>query len=176
MKISIGIGSIVLAAVLVLTFSGPVTRADDGPISICAHLRGLAEVPPNATPATGEFQGTISSDRTSITFTLDWENLKGGPPAVAHIHFGPPRVNGAVMVFLCGGGGQDPCQRATSGHAEGTIAAANVGTTAFGQGIDPGDLQDVIEAILSGNAYANIHTPPRFPGGEIRGKVIVGDE
>ena len=43
------------------------------------------------------------------------------------------------------------------------------------QGIDPapaGQFADVVRAIRTGNAYANIHTA-KFGGGEIRGQVFV---
>lgn len=166
--------SIALAALLVLGFAMPATRAQNGDaISLCAHLDGLTEVPPNATGATADFTATINSDG-SFPFTLDFQGLTANA-AVAHLHFAPPKVAGGVMIFLCGGGGQPACPAATSGHIDGTITAANVtGPTA--QGINAGELQKAIQtAILTGNSYANIHNS-RFPGGEIRGDVNVGGQ
>ena len=40
------------------------------------------------------------------------------------------------------------------------------------QGISPGNLRQVIRAVLSGETYVNVHSQ-RFPAGEIRGQVKV---
>ena len=78
------------------------------------------------------------------------------------------------MVFLCGGDGKPACTQATSGMASGTITAADIVGPAA-QGIPPapnGSFADVIRAIRTHNAYANLHTT-MFPGGEVRGEVSV---
>jgi hypothetical protein len=163
--------SLLAAAVLTLGSSSTAVKANDDDIAISARMRGLGEVPPTNSKATAEFTGKISADGTTITYTLAWSGLTA-LPLFSHIHFGPIKENGGVMVFLCGGGGKPPCAQATSGTASGSIVAADiVGPTA--QGIDPapaGQFADVIRAILTNNAYANLHTA-RFPGGEVRGPV-----
>jgi len=169
---------VILAAALVLAFASfsTNTKAWDDDINISARMRGLNEVPPTNSQGTALFQGKISSDKTSITFTLTWSGITG-PPLFSHIHFGPSKVNGGVMVFFCGGGGKPACAQATSGTASGTITAGDIVGPAA-QGIDPapaGQFSDVIRAILTGNAYANLHTA-KFPGGEVRGQVIVHGE
>jgi CHRD domain len=162
-----------LTAAMVMTFAGSTkTRASEDDVPISAHLRGLGEVPPTNSKGTAEFQGKISADGTSITFTLKWSGLTT-LPLFSHIHFAPTKENGGVMVFLCGGGGKPACTQATSGQASGTITAGDiVGPTA--QGIEPapaGQFADVIRAILTNNAYVNLHTT-RFPPGEVRGPVV----
>jgi hypothetical protein len=108
---------------------------------------------------------------STITFSLTYSGLSANP-LVAHLHFGPTKVNGGVMIFLCGGGGQPACPAATSGTVTGTITAANVvGPSA--QGITAGDLDSALEAVREGLAYANMHTP-NFTSGEIRGQVTRG--
>ena len=80
------------------------------------------------------------------------------------------------MIFLCGGGGQPACPAATSGTFTGSITPANVtGPTA--QGITPGDLASALRAIRQRAGYVNLHSV-NFPGGEVRGQVIVhhGDD
>jgi hypothetical protein len=53
----------------------------------------------------------------------------------------------------------------------GTIVADDVvGPSA--QNINPKEFDKVVDAILSGTSYANIHTT-KYPGGEIRGQVRV---
>src|SRR5262249_14413612 len=167
-----------LAAFFVLAFASfsTTTKAWDDDIVISAQMRGLGEVPPTNSQGRAFFHGKISEDKTSITFTLTWFGITG-PPSASHIHFGPSKETGGVMVFFCGGGGKPACTQATSGKASGTITAADiVGPSA--QGIDPapdGQFSDVIRAILTNNAYANLHTA-KFPGGEVRGQVIVHGE
>jgi len=150
--------------------------ANRGETRLRAHLRGLNEVPPTASRAAAELRATLSADETSIAFTLDFEGLSGAPGA-AHIHFGPPRVNGGVMVFFCGGGGKPACPASTAGSVSGTITAADIVGPAA-QGIAPapaGLFADVVRAIKTGNGYANMHTAS-FPSGEVRGKVLVGGD
>jgi hypothetical protein len=139
-----------------LSFSA---RADRRQAAMRADLRGLNETPPTT---------TLDPDAQTITFTIDYQNLTAAPGA-AHVHFGPPRVNGGVMFFFCGGGNKPACPTTTSGTVTGTVAAADIVGPAA-QGVTAGDFADAVRAIATGNAYANIHTAT-FPGGEIRGLV-----
>src|SRR5262249_17029171 len=133
-----------------------------------ARLSGNNEVPPISTEGEARLRATLNKDEDTLTFELSWQNLSA-PPGPAHIHFGPKSVNGGVMVFFCGGGGQAPCPATTSGSITGTIAAANVvGPTA--QGIEVGNFAKVVQALRDNLAYANMHTA-NFPSGEIRGQV-----
>ncbi|HET7504291.1 MAG TPA: CHRD domain-containing protein [Kofleriaceae bacterium] len=138
-------------------------------VTLRATLRGLNEVPPIATPATATLRATLDESAQTITFTLEFRDLTANP-AAAHIHFGPPGVNGGVMVFFCGGGGKPACPASTAGTVTGTIAATDVVGPAA-QGIAAGDFASVVRAIRTGNSYANMHNE-RFPSGELRGKVI----
>lgn len=134
-----------------------------------ASLVGTNEVPPINTTGTAEFEMTIQP--SGITFSLNFSDLSS-PLAVAHLHFAPPNVNGGVMIFLCGGGGQPDCPATTSGTITGTITAANV-TGPAAQGIAPGDLDTALEVVRDGLSYANMHTA-NFGSGEIRGQVRRG--
>jgi len=164
--------SVALAAITVLLLGNSSTNAkSDNEPSISAHMVGLSEVPPTASKGVADFNATISSDVSTITYTLQWSGLTT-LPLFSHIHFGPTKVNGGVMVYLCGGGGKPACTQATSGMASGTITAADiVGPAAQGIPAAPnGDFADVIRAIRTRNAYANLHTT-MFQGGEVRGTV-----
>src|SRR5215831_5148900 len=136
---------------LVADFSAYTAKAADENFS--ARLEGLNEVPPNNTAGLATFNMTISG--SSITFTLKFEHLSE-PLQVSHLHFAPTKVAGGVMIFLCGGGSQPACPATTSGTITGTITAANV-TGPTSQGIDPGNLNDALEEVRNGNAYANMH-------------------
>jgi len=169
--------SVALATLAVLLFGNFSTKAkSDDELTISARMVGLGEVPPNSSKGVADFRGTISSDGTTITYTLKWNGLTT-LPLFSHIHFAPTKENGGVMVFLCGEGGKPACTQATSGTATGTITAADIVGPAA-QGIPPapnGKFADVIRAIRTHNAYANLHTT-MFPGGEVRGAVEARDE
>jgi len=144
-------------------------RDKDDEITLRASLRGANEVAPINTRATGRFTATIHHDGT-IDFTFTFANLSGNP-LFSHIHFAQPNVNGGVMIFLCGGGGQPLCPVAQSGTITGTITPANVVGPAA-QGIAAGDLASALRVIANGEGYVNIHTP-LFPNGEARGPLRV---
>ena len=134
-----------------------------------AFLTSFQENPDIFSSAHGDFTAIIARDGSKIDFELNYADLKGGNPAVAHIHLGKPGVNGGIMAFLCGGGGQGACPASPSGTISGTILPANVQSIA-GQGTTAGILDEVIFALRRGHAYVNVHNAT-FGGGEIRGQV-----
>jgi hypothetical protein len=159
---------------IVLACSVGLLAWGDDVVTFSAKLRGLNEVPPVNTAATGSFTATIQGNG-SITFTESYKNLSANP-TFSHIHFGPSKVAGGVMIFLCGGGGQPACPAATSATYTGSIVPANVtGPTA--QGVTVGDLVSALRLVRQGSGYVNIHSS-NFPSGEIRGQVSVhhGDD
>jgi len=163
-----------LLVLLVLAFSISTVAGDDDVITLTADLHGANEVPAINSNATASFKATIH-ENGSITFTETFQNLTSNA-ILSHIHFGKDHVAGGVMIFLCGGGGQPACPAATSGTFSGSIIPANVtGPTA--QGITAGDLASALRAIRQGAGYVNLHSV-NFPGGEVRGQVIVhhGDD
>jgi hypothetical protein len=163
-----------LLMLLVLVFSISTVAWDDDVIALTADLQGANEVPAINSNATASFKAAIHEDG-SITFTETFQNLTSNA-ILSHIHFGKDHVAGGVMIFLCGGGGQPACPAATSGTFSGSITPANVtGPTA--QGITPGDLVSALRAIRQRAGYVNLHSV-NFPGGEVRGQVIVhhGDD
>jgi hypothetical protein len=142
-------------------------KKDDNKTGFSAALSGLQEVPPISTAGTGEFSAQIDESTKSITFTLSYSDLRA-PATAAHIHFAPGGINGGVMVFLCGTPAT-PCPT-TAGTVTGTITAAAVQAIP-GQGIAAGDFDPLLDAIRTGNAYANVRSV-LFPAGEIRGQII----
>ena len=61
-----------------------------------------------------------------------------------------------------------------SGTVTGTITAANVIAPMTPQGIAAGEFAELVEAMRAGVTYANVHSLPQFPGGEIRGQIRKG--
>jgi hypothetical protein len=131
-----------------------------------AILDSFQENPDLSTPGRGKLTLQIARNEQSIDFELSYQDLEGGNPTVAHIHFAKRGVNGNVVVFLCGGGGKPACP-ASLGTIEGTILPADV---LGAQGIAAGGLVEFIEAIRRGATYVNVHNT-LFPTGEIRGQI-----
>jgi hypothetical protein len=174
-----------LLAVCVFGLCAMTTAASDNDDRNTFHatLRGINETPgPVATQATGSFHATLSSDGTTLSYTVTYNNLNA-QVTQSHIHFGLSKETGGVMVFLCQTAaapapatdpGVPTCPDTTSGTVSGTITAANV-IGPNSQGIAPGEFDKVIQAIREGASYANVHST-RSPNGEIRGIVHVGDD
>ena len=162
--------SLWLSMLVLITFmvgAAPAALAVDRRGVFTAQLLGAHEVPPVNTEGAAVLKLTLHD--ASIDFELHWANLSAGP-AAAHIHFGQPLVNGGVVIFFCGGGGLPACPATASGSISGTLTATEVvGPTA--QGVESGDLDALVRAIRTGEAYANMHTA-RFPSGEIRGQIV----
>ena len=164
----------VLIALGALLTSGLVVSA--APIHLRGRLRPSEEIPTNVTSGSGTFTAAVN-DNNTVSFTLSYSNLST-PAVQAHIHLGATKTNGGVMVFLCGSAASPahmvcPNDSTNSGTLTDTLSASDV--VINGQGIQPGDLAKVLEAIHDGNAYVNVHTT-QLPGGEMRGQVtVVGD-
>ena len=145
------------------------------PKNFVAHLTGANEVPARETRAVGEIKLQLSADGTTLDYRLISSNIDN--VFMSHIHVAPAGVNGPIVVFLFGpvapGGG-----RTDGVLAHGTITAANLIGPLAGH-----PLSDLVAALGNGGAYANVHTndgvdgtntgPGDFPGGEIRGQIVV---
>ncbi|MGH8252187.1 MAG: CHRD domain-containing protein [Steroidobacteraceae bacterium] len=139
------------------------------------RLRGFTEVPAISSPAVGRFWATIDDKARTIAYELSYSGLTGEVQQ-AHIHLGQRSVNGAVSVFLCQTeASPDPtglaprCRR--SGTVTGMLQAANmIEGGIVGQGIAPGEFDELIAAIRAGVTYVNVHSST-FPAGEVRGQL-----
>ena len=159
----------VFAAVFALT--QPVTAAD----SFGARLRGLEEVPPISTVGQGFFFASLNDAETQLDYTLVYLGTES-TVTQSHIHIGQTSVNGGIVLFLCtnltppaGVPVPPACPNGVSNTVTGTLTAANV-IVQTAQGIATGELAEVIRAMRSGFAYANVHSTT-YPGGEIRGQI-----
>jgi hypothetical protein len=157
----------------------PTVARDDDEFE--ARLSGFQEVPAVSTPASGRFQAELRSG-PSIRFRLTYSNIQNA--FMAHIHFGQKAVNGGISAFLCGPPPHQACPP-TGGTVTGTITAADVVGPPT-QGIEAGEIRELIAAMKAGVTYANVHTtdgnnadpvgpPGDFPGGEIRGQIEEDD-
>lgn len=151
------------AIALVLGLSGIVAAAQ---FTASAELDGFQEVPAISTTGEGSFTALVDDDRQVIRYALEYSGLEGNVTA-AHIHLGQEAVNGGIIAFLCGGDGKPACPQ--SGRVGGTIRPQHI-IGPEGQGIAPGEFQEVVRAMRAGVTYANVHSD-MFPGGEIRGQI-----
>jgi hypothetical protein len=136
-------------------------------------LNGYEENPDISTVASGSFEATLSRDGKSLAYELSYSGLEG-TVTQSHIHFGKPAINGGISIWLCQTAtnpsptaGTPTCPQ--SGTVNGEIDAADViGPT--GQGIEAGNLAEILAAMRAGHAYANVHSS-KWPGGEIRAQL-----
>jgi len=144
-----------------------------GPRVLRADLSGDEEVPVVSTPGKGQLRLLVYPDGDTIGYELSYSDLQS-PVTQAHIHLGQPSVNGAISVFLCsnlnnGPAGTQACPGPSTGTVSGLISAASViGPDA--QGIAPGQIDRLVDALRERFTYVNVHTV-RSPGGEIRGQI-----
>jgi hypothetical protein len=171
----------VLALAVVLMAAANVVFAENFK-RLKAVLVGFEEPPAISTIGSGEFGARITNDGKEIAYELSYSDLESSVTQ-AHIHFGQRGVNGGITVFLCtnlgnGPAGTQPCPPPPA-TITGTITASDVSppipatAAARMQGLDTGELDELIGAIRAGITYANVHSTT-FPGGEIRGQIGPG--
>lgn len=160
-------GALVLAGVVALAVGSYALVSAQGAGTVHANLNGFQENPSIVTTGQGSFTASIND--VAIEYELSYSGLEGGTASAAHIHVGGRDHNGGVSAFLCSGGGKPVCP-ATEGTVTGTIVATDVIGPAS-QGVEAGSFAELVQAIRAGHAYANVHTVPRWPGGEIRGQI-----
>lgn len=158
------------AALVTLAVSGAPVHAQ---ITVfTAALTGSQEVPPSGSPATGSAMVTLDQTLNTLSVSEVFSGLVGGPAAAAHIHCcAPPGTNATVAVPFVG------FPAATSGtyvnlfdltnpaSFNGAFITANGGTVASARAA-------LIAGMFAGLSYTNIHDG-QFPGGEIRGQLVV---
>jgi hypothetical protein len=132
-------------------FPGGEIRGQIGPVFATTSLSGAQEVPANPSTASGTGIVVVNPVTLAVSAGLKTTGIVGGN--VAHIH-GPAAAgaNGPVAVGL-------------------TQSAADSGnwSAASGAVLTPAQFTSLIDGLL----YFNAHSTPTYPGGEIRGQIIV---
>jgi hypothetical protein len=141
-------------------------------ITYQTSLSGLAEAPPNASPATGFANIVYDSIAQTLSISAEWTGLQGTTTA-AHIHCCTlPPNNVGVAVTPGTLPGFPVGVNAEIYNSVINLAVSDSYTTAFfttfGAGTVEGAEAALIAGLNDGRAYFNIHTTA-FPGGEIRG-------
>ena len=167
----LAVRALALGVVIALLGMGSYAVAGSGTNNFSGGLDGYEENPDVSTTASGSFDARLSNDGDSIAYELSYGGLEGNV-LQAHVHFGKRAVNGGVSFFLCSNLGNGPAGTPVcpqSGTVSDEIDAADVLGPA-GQGIEPGNLAEIVAAMRAGHAYANVHTS-KWPGGEIRAQL-----
>jgi len=167
-------------AIGVMSLLGAVgVAAATGGREIRERLTGYEEVPTLSTPAKGKFKARVSRFSETITYELSYRGFESDVTQ-AHIHFGARATNGGISVWLCGNPSATitpppgtPTCPLREGAVIGELGPADVVGPA-GQGIGPGEFDELVDAIRAGVTYANVHTMNRG-GGEIRAQLADGE-
>ncbi len=130
-----------------------------------ATLLPQNEVPPKNTPATGTATAAFNSTTQRLTVHVEFSNLSG-PAVDAHIHFGDAGVNGPVIFPFS----SPPFPYVKSGSYTTVLWAGDL-VPKPASGINT--FADAIAAIEGGHTYVRIHDTTFYPGGEIRGQLLV---
>ena len=151
----------VLVGLLAIGVVGP-THASSGR-NFTAHLSASQEVqtPAVVSDAQGEALFRLTDDETALSYKLIVANIEN--VKFAHIHMAPAGTNGQVVVFLFHG--PTIAGRTQGVLADGTISASDLIGPLAGH-----PLSDLVSALRSGDAYANVHTDA-YPAGEGRGQI-----
>lgn len=137
-------------------------------VTMHTTLSGAEETP--AAVLTGAVgTAVISVDAVNQELAVDMHvfNLPTGSTA-SHIHIGPKGLSGPVVIDFPIGTGRTGDFTLNFRVHDGAAfhARPEIGINTFA---------DAIQAIAGGNAYVNIHTSA-FPGGEIRGQLLPGEQ
>ena len=147
------------AALLLL----PAAAAQAETINARAILGGGEEVPALLTGAVGVADLVIDTETRTIAVEIRMFNIPTATTA-GHIHVGPKGVSGPVVVDF-------PIPRDRVGDLSVSFTV-NVSALRPNPAIGINTMDDVIQALVGGGAYVNIHTAT-FPAGEIRGQIFL---
>jgi hypothetical protein len=140
------------------------------------QLSGYEETPlALSTPGQAKFETRL--DKTAISYRLSYRDLEA-PVTQAHIHFGAEGQSGGISVFLCTNLGNGPVGTQECPAQPATVTGTIVPEDVIGpaaQGIDPGEFDELVDAIRAGATYANVHTE-KYEAGEIRAQLERGHD
>jgi hypothetical protein len=157
MKRLLSAGAALAAAILIAAPAHAQT------VRMRATLTAGEETPALLSGAVGTADFAVDMTNSEISVDLRVFNLPTGTTA-GHIHVGPRGVAGPVVIDF-------PIPTGRTGDLALTF---RVGQAQFrpNAAIGINSIEDAIQAIVLGNAYANIHTSTN-PAGEIRGQMVL---
>ena len=163
------------SALVIFAVAVTVLAVAEGIRRVRGSLTGYEEVPSVSTVASGDFKATIDDRAERIDWELTYRDLEGDV-LQSHIHFGQPGVNGGISAFLCTNLGNGPAGTQACPPPPVTISGTIVPSDVVGptgQGIAPGEFDELVRAIRAGSTYANVHST-KWTGGEVRSQLGPG--
>jgi hypothetical protein len=167
--------TLLLALMAALVLPAPTTYAM--PIEFVANLSGGNEIPPNASPGTGQATVLLDPVAETLHVAVTFSGLSS-PTIMAHIHCCLPSPEDLVNVGVATTVPAFP--GFPLGVTAGTYASPLLSLTDSGsynpafvtaQGGIAGAEAALVAGIEAEETYLNIHTTA-FPGGEIRGFLV----
>jgi hypothetical protein len=152
------------------------TSVAHGAMIFTAALDGASENPSNSSPGTGFAQVTYDGVAQTLRVEVSFQDLVGNT-TVAHIHCCVD-APGNVGVAVSPGTFPGFPAGVTSGVYDFTFDLTDAATYTvafvnnFGGTTIPGAEAALVQGMIDGRAYVNIHSN-QFPGGEIRGFLAV---
>ena len=136
------------------------------PLSAGPRARLTPEAEVSVLPVTSAARGsaTLRVNDSSIELTFKPNPLPATPITAAHLHVGAPGSNGPVIFTLFNSAAGIP-------FANPTRRTLDTITLQRRPEVGISTIEDVMNAILSGNVYLNVHTTA-FPEGELRGQFV----
>ena len=131
-------------------------------VNLTANLTGAEENPVVLSGAVGTATVAADASNREVAVELRLFNIPTGTTA-GHIHAGPRGINGPVVIDF-------PIPQGRTGDL---TLSFRVGEGQFRARPEIGinTMDDIIQAMVGGAAYVNIHTTTN-PGGEIRGQLV----
>jgi hypothetical protein len=156
-----------VAVTLLVVVTAALAAPPAQPRNFTAPLNGGEEVPSVDTRAHGVGIFQLSADGSELSYRLIASNIEN--VMMAHIHCcADPGVNAGVVVWLYPQDGPPP--QTIAGRHSGTLATGTITTEDLVGDFAELSLADLVDEIIAGNAYVNVHTTQN-PGGEIRGQL-----
>lgn len=157
----IGLVSLGLIAMGAVGTIGQMGEMSGDTVVFTATINAAQEVPTPAeeTPSGGIGSGSLIYDAASgeLDFAFAYRGLSDAA-AAAHFHNGAPGETGPVVQTICGA--PEPA----------IVGSECPGASGFLQGTWEVP-EDMVEPLMKGNLYFNIHTPLNQPG-ELRGQIV----
>lgn len=165
-----------LAGLALLLWPGGVDTLAAGPgAGYTATLAGGEEVPPRATPASGEVAIQVSADGQSLTYTVTVRDITN--VLYGHIHLAPRGQNGDIVLTLV------PMVPPGGGPRSGVIGQGTATAAQLTGPLQGKTLAELVAEMDAGRTYVNIHTsaggtaatlqPGDIPPGELRGQLVL---
>ncbi len=135
--------------------------------------------PLSSSPASGLLVGQLNAAQSAFTFNISYQGLTGAPISGTHFHNQSAGVNGPIVrgLFPTEQNGLVTPAGTFSGvwsNSDPTLdpPASDAPIRPLNAASPVTPASTLVQELIAGRIYFNIHTIPNFPSGEIRGQVI----